>query len=517
MLQLGNITELTETDIPALRDKILPILQKRKRLHDLYTRKADDKKVMFSESGTNLPFEKLLTDIAAGYTSGKPTYTVEAVSDEEKQKILTDMFDKPKRDDNYVRSMQLIIKEISNYNDDETENYDLIHDLFEMGACYELVYENEHNEIIYSTLSPLQTVAIWDYSVPANLIGLVRYWKEKNLNGTEVEKIELIDKDKIRIYNLFNNKETKKINARLENQNPHFWNDVPATCVENDFSIFEPCEDVINAYEQTIQNVRNTYQYNDKDCKLKITGYQPENEATIVNEQGNVVPNPARIVEDEMWVNAKAIYVGENGDVSWLEKKIDSKGFVDTLKTYSDLAFQLGGVPNTSDLSFNNANLNTSAIDRKFYIMKMMTTKGVDKLKKEKLRRWELIFNRINLKKSTDFDFRDIVVDIPKNLPANDDELISSLLKLKGTISEETIVNKLGYDYTVERKQMDDESYDKVVENIEKMEMMRKTLPEEDVTKNSLFASYDTSKKGVERDEMEQTRQETQTNPTEIK
>ena len=42
--------------------------------------------------------------------------------------------------------------------------------------------DNFHNEIVYSSLDPLQTVAIWDYSIPKNLIGLVRYYIEKDIN-----------------------------------------------------------------------------------------------------------------------------------------------------------------------------------------------------------------------------------------------------------------------------------------------------------------------------------------------
>ena len=76
------------------------------------------------------------------------------------------------------------------------ENYDLIHDIFEMTSCYEVIYETEingKNEIVYSRFSPLQTVATWDYSIPANLTGLVRVWTETDLEGKEVNKIELTD------------------------------------------------------------------------------------------------------------------------------------------------------------------------------------------------------------------------------------------------------------------------------------------------------------------------------------
>lgn len=503
MIQL-QLSEYNESNLKDLLGKIRPVLEKRKKLHKKYSREATQSKLLYTDdlTSTKLPFEKYIVDLATGYTSGKPTYDVNAAKDDDTNRLLKSLFDKPERDDDYVKGMQTAIKYISNYNDDSQENYDLVHDLFELTSCYEIIYENEDNEIIYARYSPLQTVATWDYSVPVNLTGLVRIWTETE-NGRDVEKCELTDEFSTRIY--------RTDPVSLESEEKHSWGDVPGFAVETDYAIFETCEDLIMAYEQIIQNIRNTYQYNDADCKLKISGYTPEEDATITDSEGNVTINPARTVEDNIWMQSKTIYVGEGGDVSWLSKPIDADGFTKTIKTYQDLMFQLAGIPNTSDLAFNSTDLNTSAIDRKFYIMNMATAKVVSELKKAYLRRWELIFNRINLKKHTNYDFRDIVVEIPKNLPANDDELISSMLKLKGTVSEATILNKLGYDYIVEKQNMEEETTEKLMNNIENMQKMRGSgLSNSDLTTNSLFNSYDTSLKGVEREQMEDNGQTTE-------
>ena len=53
-------------------------------------------------------------------------------------------------------------------------------------------------------------------------------------------------------------------------------------------------------------------------------------------------------------------------DVEWITKPLDSNGAVEVLKVYTNLMFQLAGIPNTNDLAFNSADLNASAIDRKF-------------------------------------------------------------------------------------------------------------------------------------------------------
>lgn len=469
MLQIANLEEYTVSDIPQLLSVIQPILSKRKSLHERYSRGANQSKVMYSDdaSETVLPFEKFITDLATGYTAGKPTYNVEASKDEDKNRILKNLLDKEARDEEYVNSLKIIIDYITDYNDDGQEAFDLIHDIFELTSCYEIVYENADNEIVYSRYDPLHTVATWDYKIPSNLTGLVRTWEETDLENNTVTKVELTDRNGIRIYSYDGNE------AVLTEENDHNWNDVPGFAVETDFAIFETCEDVIGAYEQLIQNMRNTYQYNDTDCKLKISGYTPENPMTITDENGNVRINPARTTEDDFILETRTFYVSEGGDINWISKPVDASGVQTILKMYQDLMFQLAGIPNTSDLAFNSADLNASAIDRKFYIMNMATSSAVSLLKKALLRRWELVLGRINIKKQTDFDFRDIAVDIPKNLPANDAELAQQMLQLKGLISDETIVEKLGYNFLAEKEKLNAETDENMLANMERMQAMQ--------------------------------------------
>lgn len=465
MLQIANLQDYSEANISNLLDLISPILNKRQDLHDKYSRYGNEVKVMYADnkSQTKLPYEKFITDLATGYLSGKPVYKVNVSSDEDTNTILEKMLDVPSRDNKYQLEMETIIKFISNYNDDEQETHDLIHDCLELTSCYELIYENEHNEIVYSNLNPLQTVATWDYATPPNLTGLVRKWMERDVNGNMVTKVELIDKECIRQYSSYGNY------AKLESIQEHFWNDVPAFAVETPFAVFEPCEDVIGAIEQLLQNIRNTYQYNDSDCKLKIVGFTPQNEVTTLDDDGNTITNPARIMEDNAILNSKTFYIPDQGDVAYITKPMDSTGAIEMFKMYIDLMFQLSGIPNTNDLAFDSADLNASAIDRKFYIMNMCTEKVVSMLKKAFLRRWELIFNRINIKKSTSYDFRNIEVDIPKDLPSNTSEMADYYLKLKELISDQTIVESLGFNFASEKEKMDSEASDSMQANLERL------------------------------------------------
>ena len=448
-----DIATFTLDEYKKLFTQVSSVLSKRQNLHERYTRGSNDSTTLYDGESLKVPFEKFIVDLATGYLAGNPEYTVNVPSELD-SKVRKSIFEEDVLDDEIINEMKSIIDYITQYNDDANEVYNLIKDLLLYGACYEVAYENNENELIYTNLDALNTVAIWDTNTPANLLAIISKYTDKTVEGQELELYRLVDKDGIRVYEVNGDKEVSQ-DTKLSKE--HFWNDVPGFAVEIDFSIIENSEAFIKTYENLLENVKNTYQYNDVDCKMKISGYKAQNKLTIKNEKGETIINPDRIKEDEYVLHSKTFYTEEGGDAEWLIKEVDANGVTTLLKYYVDSIFQLCGIPNTADLAFNSADLNASAIDRKFYVMNMKTQDIVSNLKKALLRRFELIFNRINYKKGTKYDFRYIVIDIPKNLPSMTDETVEQMIKLNGILSEETIIEKLGYDYETEKARKEDD------------------------------------------------------------
>ena len=497
MIQISGIQELKASDIQKLVDMIQPELNKRKQLYLRYKRKIKDSDLIFAHTKDKngvIPLEKYIVNMSSGYLGGKaPKYIIENTSDEEKQNVIKKLLKKIVGKDTYQKEMEVLIDYITNYNDDENEHYNLIKNAILTSASYEIIYENEDNEIVYSFLDPLQTVAIWDYSTPKNLIGLVRYYVEKNINDTETEVVELIDKTGTRTFN--KTYETKnKIRIKRDKKvdfieifdkdekgeiiyNNHNWGDVPAIVVEQEdgTSLIECVVDLVKYYEQLLQNGINTFQYNDQ-AKLKVTGYSPEEPLTeeIINGDGTktIVKNEKRELEDKMFLEAKVFYTPtKDGDIAWIEKNVNDSAFQNTLKTILDLVLMMTGVPNVTDLGFTKAD-NASAIDRKFFNLEQMTIDIVNQLKMAYKRRWELIFNRLNLKHNTKYDFRDVKIELPKNVPANESEIVDSWLKLRGLVSDETIIERLPYglDALVEKGKMEEQEQSQLEKDIEKQD-----------------------------------------------
>ena len=448
-----DIASFTLDEYKQLFTQVSSVLSKRQDLHERYTRGSNDSTTLYDGKSLKVPFEKFIVDLATGYLAGVPEYTVNVPSELD-SKVRKSVFEEEVLSDDLINEMKSIIDYITQYNDDANEVYCLIKDLLLYGACYEVAYENENNELIYTNLDALNTVSIWDTNTPANLLAIISKYTDKTVDGQDIELYRIVDREGIRVYEVNGDKEIKQ-DTSLSKE--HYWNDVPGFAVEIDFSIIENSEAFIATYENLLENVKNTYQYNDVDCKMKISGYKAQNKLTIKNEKGETIINPDRIKEDEYVLKSRTFYTEEGGDAEWLIKEVDATGVTTLLKYYVDSIFQLAGIPNTADLAFNSADLNASAIDRKFYVMNMKTQDIVSNLKKALLRRFELIFNRINYKKGTKYDFRYIVIDIPKNLPSMTDETVEQMIKLNGILSEETIIEKLGYDYETEKARKEDD------------------------------------------------------------
>jgi SPP1 family phage portal protein len=460
MIQIRDVKELKPEDIGKLYNIVNAELIKREKLYLRYKRKSSNSGLIFNRDKndkTIITFEKYIVDIASGYLGGvAPQFTVNDVKDKNKQNLIRKLLDKIVGEENYKEQMEIIIDFITGYNDDGAEHYNLIKDYLLYSGCYERIYENSNNDIVYTRLDPLQTVALYNYN--NEIIGIFRTWTEKDLNGKEVQVVELIDSEKTKMFQGSGNQWTEiPIYDDLGNEisGEHHWGDVPAIVCEQEEgeAIFEPVVELIKSYEQLVQNTRNTFQYND-DAKLKVVGYSPINamykEVEVKDENGEYktiqIENPDRKAEDEAVLKAKVFYTPDaSGDIGWVEKTINDSAIQNTLKTYIDLIMMMSFVPNITDLGFTKAD-NNSALQNKYFALSMQSIDLTTQLTKAYKRRWELIFNRINLKKGTNFDFRDIAITIPKNLPQNNDDVVNTWMRLRGLISDSTIIDNLPFD-----------------------------------------------------------------------
>ena len=310
----------------------------RKKLYERIRRKVlNSELVSIDDEKIKVGFENYINSMVTGYFAGKaPVYDVEKISDPTKlniiKKLLNKVFNTDAKKD---EELKVLIDYISKYNDDATEFFNLAFGYFGMRACYEVLYENEENEIVYTNLSALNTIGIFDYSTPVNQIGQLRKWSEKDKNNADITIVELTTINGKKYYTPTPG-DVIKLKELGNRQEKGKWSMLPCIAVENEMGLtsFELVVSLICAYERVLQNSRNTFQYND-DAKLKITGYTPQNDLMItkLDEEGNPeldengqekqVMNEARKNEDEALLKMKVFYTPDNtGDIAWVEKSV---------------------------------------------------------------------------------------------------------------------------------------------------------------------------------------------------
>lgn len=439
--------------ISEIAQIVRPYLEHRKALYEKYARKTNENQFMGEGDSEKIvvAFEYYIVNMVQGYLGGKaPMYSVARPSDYSLSKSRKGMvrraadkvretFSGQKYSDEqkkkYVESFSEAIEYIRRYNDDAATYVEIVHDYLVTTAAYLYVYENDENEIVYTCFDSRQTVAIYDYATPPNMIGVVRMWKEKDARGNDIDVVELID-------DVLRRKFVDRI--MLESETLH-WNDVPCAAFENPdgIAVFEPALKTISSYETNLSNIRSMTKYND-EAKLILIGYHYENELTKKDENGEIVPNPDRSAEEEIIMKARSLCIDSDneGDISWLIKDVNYDGILSTLKQYHDLITMVTGVPNMTDEAFSSAD-NASALGYKLYALDQYCATFDRIAKKGLLRMWELITGRLNLK-GEKFDFRDIDIKLQRNIPTDRDKSLSRALSAYrgGLISQQTAINE---------------------------------------------------------------------------
>lgn len=474
----------------------------RKQLYERIRRKTTNSELVNTDDKEiKVGFENYINSMVTGYFAGKaPVYDVEKISDSKKMNIIKKLLNKVfNTDSNKDEELKVLIDYISKYNDESTEFFDLAFDYFGMRACYEVLYENDDNEIVYTKHSTLNTIGIFDYSTPINQIGQLRKWTEKDNNNADITIVELTTINGKRFYSPTpeDYKKLKEDESRYEEGK---WDMLPCIAIENEMglSCFELVVSLICAYERVIQNSRNTFQYND-EAKLKVTGYMPDEELLIadLDKEGKPIKNsdgtikmkvnPARKQRDEETLKMQVFYTPDNtGDIGWVEKTIQDTALQNHKKTLIDLISMISGVPNITDLGFTNAD-NASALDRKFFALEQMITSADKQFKKALLRRWETIIDRINKRKRKKYDFRSIKIDLQRNLPTDKKTETDRALQLRGLLSDESIIDMLpdDFDSISELNKIDAQNEANMQRNMENIQMLGSEEDGQDTINNN--------------------------------
>lgn len=503
MLRYSKERLAEERSITDIYFKAQQELDIRKELYEKFRRKLTDEELAsLDDEDIKVPLERYISIMSAGYFGGKaPTYKVKAFN-EDKDKIIRELFNHETNDEQEIKEIEELIKHIVDYNNDGSHFLHMVLDYLVKRACYEIYYKDKiTGEITITRSDALETVAIWDYSLPKKLIGIYRIIRTYMANGEYQQIIELTTADGKRYY--YDTPEKRKIfgtpayeqqfkdeplfKENKEEKKPRMWDDdIPATAIENcdGMAIFEPVISLIRAYERCIQNSRNVFKYND-EAILAVKGYTPENPMIIQNEKGEDIINPARQKEDEYVLTSRVRYLDGSREVDsnlwWVEKNVNDTALQNHKKTLMDIICLCSFCPNMTDLGFTSAD-NNSALEKKFFSLQQYIATFEGDFLEGLTRRWRIILEKFNKEKGKTYDFRDIEVKLNRNLPSDKATDITNALKVRGLLPDETVINLLNLDLdaTSELAKMDLQNEENIKKNLQQMQMMGQAGVEQD-------------------------------------
>lgn len=495
MLRYSKEKLAEERSITDIYFKAQEELDIRKELYEKFRRKLTDEELAsLDDEDIKVPLERYISIMSAGYFGGKaPTYKVKAFN-KDKDKIIKELFNHETNDEQEIKEIEELIKHIVDYNNDGSHFLHMVLDYLVKRACYEIYYKDKKTgEITITRSDALETVAIWDYSLPKKLIGIYRIIRTYMANGEYQQIIELTTTDGKRYY--YDTPEKRKIfgtpayeqqfedeplfKENKEEKKPRMWDDdIPATAIENcdGMAIFEPAISLIKAYERCIQNSRNVFKYND-EAILAVKGYTPENPMIIQNEKGEDIINPARQKEDEYVLTSRVRYLDGNREVDsnlwWVEKNVNDTALQNHKKTLMDIICLCSFCPNMTDLGFTQAD-NNAALEKKFFGLQQYIATFEGDFLEGLTRRWRIILEKFNKEKSKTYDFRDIEVKLNRNLPSDTATTITNAMKIRGLVSDDTVINLLGLDLdsTSELAKMDLQNEENIQKNLQQMQMI---------------------------------------------
>ena len=361
------------------------------------------------------PFANYITDMFVGYFMGEPVSY-------------------KSNDKNALEELQLIF----NYNDEQDENAELANNASIYGVAYEMCYVDKDGMVRFKNINPKELILIYDNTIENELLYAIRYYDDKDIfTEQEYTVIEVYSREDIKTYRNI----LVQGDFVLIDEEPHFFGLVPFAEYKNnsdEIGDFELVISLIDAYDKLISDSLNDFEYF-CDAYLGLYGMTAEEEDIMMMKENRV------------------LLMDEGAKAEWITKNVNDTQ-MENLKTRLEKDIhKFSKCPNLSDENFVG---NSSGVAMAY---KNMGTENITSVKERKFkrglqRRIELIA-AITALKSSAFDWRAIEIVFTRNLPVNTAELVDIASKLKGIVSNETIISQLPFveDVQVELEKLAEE------------------------------------------------------------
>lgn len=478
-----DAAKIDASNVRQLFDQFADVLNYREMLWNQYDKQNEITTALMSPDDYTVlaPIARYATNIAAGYFIGKPckyysriTQSAKALElPNGKRVTITDkdndeMDDKTRADvEAYMRSLRAILRR--NHEDDE--NMALARDALIHRVAFERVYTIKTADggvdIRIKNIDPKKCVLIKDTSIERRPVAfLCREEFADPFTSRSVFRYEVITDASHRFYEFDGTAISGQIPHGVESEagKPlrEYDADVNTLNLERLVGIpiveyrmpenkgfFEDCIPLMNARDALLQNMRNTFKYNDEAIMLMIGYMKPESDEKMEELHKQI----------ETW---KMMFLGEDNKIEWLLKDVPIDSIVGYYNILSQDIFAMLGIKNPVKQSEVYQNITTVRYQN--YGMEN-TIIGMERTFERSLLegRAQMITKILNFLGKTDWDWELLDVAFERNLPTSRTEEAQFIAQMKNAdvLADADILDQVSFvedtDAAVERKRAQDE------------------------------------------------------------
>ena len=321
--------------------------------------------------------------------------------------------------DNNIEDIMNILR----YNDFQTEDSDFLLDALIYGAAAELMYNDNDGKTRFKLINPTTCFGIYDDSLTGDLMYFVRMYKTNEWDESNTYNVDVYSDYDIKHYEMSG----KNGGLIFLSEEPHYFNQCPANIftLPDEKSIFDCILTLQDGVNELLSSEIDDYSAF-CDAYLALVGVDAEIEDIAAMKENRVLILP------------------EGASASWLTKNSSDAQVENILKRMHDSIYRTAQCPDFSSETFVGGV--SSGIAIRYRLTGMENKCGIieGRMKKALQRRIEIICGIASLKLGEEV-FRDIKIVFKRNIPEDLSTNIDLVNKLKGSVSDATLLSQLPF------------------------------------------------------------------------
>ena len=422
---ITNKDELSTSDIVTLMREVETFDTKYKinnnyyyGKHEILNRTFDDMSKPNNKIVTNIP--KYITQVRTGYFSSAPM-SIDSINESYLEDIRTIL------DDNDFKHIF-----------SQLDTYCSIY-----GHAFLVMYLDDNSDLRIRPQKPTEWIMVYDNSLEQKPKFAIRYycWWD-DVENQQMYDIELWTDNEIITY------EGSPLSLVETGRRDHYFGKLPVIeFMENESrqGAYESVINLIDAYELILSDTANVVNYF-SDCYLVLEGMDQTEPEDI-----------------EKMKNNRVILIPEGTSASFLQKNINETYNENLIKRLQEQIFVVACTPLLSDSSFSS-NSSGVAIQFKLYSMEKSIQNKENIFNAGFNKMFSLIKTILNIRGASYTEEDQILLTFTRSLPLDLTSLADSISKLRGVVSNKTLMSQLDFvtDVRLEQEQMDKERQDEM-------------------------------------------------------